>query len=170
MIFSLVALALLLAVAQGFSTRAFLSRASTRVFQEAPEGVGDMGDTSGAGNDAMEAIKAKMEQDPAYDPMKDPEAMQTLEQLIPSEMRDIPNSVERLKVAYADATNGPDAATLAELGETMASFDKKDLISSPSSEWFQAGMPDGEATNDAKLEELYKSLRDANPDIPEEEA
>jgi len=117
--------------------------------------------------DPMAAIRAKMAQDPNYDPMKDPEAMQTLEQMIPPEMREIPNSVERLKVAFTDATSGPDSKTLSELESIAASFDTKELIQSPNSEWFKNGMPDGEATDEAKLQSLYDELKAANPDVPE---
>ena len=121
------------------------------------------------GGDPMAEIRAKMAQDPSYDPMKDPAAMQQLEQMIPSEMRDFPQAVERLKVAFTDATTGPDAKTAAELGEILATIaEKRELISSPNSAWVQGGMQQGESTNEEKLNDLYNQVKAANPDVPEE--
>ena len=61
------------------------------------------------GVDPLEAIRAKMASDPSYNPMSDPQAMQVLESMIPQEMKDLPNAVERLKVSFTDATTGQDA-------------------------------------------------------------
>jgi hypothetical protein len=143
----------ILASAGAFTTRGFV-RSSTSALFQAP------------GGDPMDAIRAKMAQDPNYDPMKDPQAMQMLESIIPAEMREIPNSIERLKVAFQDATTGPDSKTLAELSVELTSSNVKELISSPNSQWFRGGMADSDTTDKAKLDELYSKLQAENPDVP----
>ena len=55
---------------------------------------------------AMNYIKQKQAQDPNYDPSKDPQYQQMMMQLIPAEIRDISSGIERLKVAFKDATEG----------------------------------------------------------------
>ena len=101
--------------------------------------------------DPLEAIKNKMESDPSYDPLKDPQAMQALESMIPTEMREFANAVERLKVTFDDATTGQnpieDLDSLSSIqGDTALNM----LLSSPTSEWFKAGAPD-EPHNEAEL-------------------
>lgn len=55
---------------------------------------------------AMNYIKQKQAQDPNYDPTNDPQYQQMMMQLIPEEIRDVSSGIERLKVAFKDATEG----------------------------------------------------------------
>jgi len=117
-------------------------------------------------NPAIDAIRQKMAADKDYNPMADPQAMQVLESLIPQEMKDIPNAIERLKVAFKDATEGTDA--LADIDGAAAGFtDKKSLISTPTSDWMKGGMsPAG--YDESKKNELKDKVQKANPGVPME--
>merc|ERR1712146_609748 len=111
------------------------------------------------GGDPLEAIKAKMAADPSYNPMSDPQAMQVLESMIPQEMKDLPNAVERLKVSFTDATTGQDA--IEDLDKLASDFqrDKKTLLQSPSSQFFTGGMPKPEDFDENTKADLFKKLR-----------
>jgi hypothetical protein len=120
-------------------------------------------------NDPMDAIRAKMASDPNYDPMKDPQAMQQLEAMIPQEMREFANAIERLKVAFTDATTGNESIEdLDSRLETIAKGLKGgDLISSPQSDFFRNGMPEDNPPFDAaKLKELAEEARRDHPEVP----
>lgn len=118
------------------------------------------------GGDPLEAIKAKMAADPSYNPMSDPQAMQVLESMIPQEMKDIPNAVERLKVSFTDATTGQDA--IENLDQVAAEFagDKKSLLQSPSSNFFTGGMESPDGFDENEKADLFKKLREDYPDVP----
>lgn len=115
--------------------------------------------------DPLEAIREKMQADPSYNPMSDPQAMQVLESMIPEEMKDLPNAVERLKVAFTDATTGQEA--IEDLDAVASEFggDKKSLISTPTSAFFTQGLPEVDF-NEATLDELFKKVREEHPDVP----
>ena len=117
------------------------------------------------GPDPLEAIRQKMAADPSYNPMSDPQAMQVLESMIPEEMKDLPNAVERLKVAFTDATTGQEA--IEDLDAVASEFggDKKSLISTPTSAFFTQGLPEVDF-NEATLDELFKKVREEHPDVP----
>lgn len=117
-------------------------------------------------SDPLGPIRAKMAADPNYNPMADPQAMSVIESLIPAEMREFPNSMERVKVAFKDATSGADSVTnLDSTAETFAN--KQELISSPQSQWFKSGMPNSDYSKD-KADELLKKLKSEFPDVPSE--
>ena len=107
-------------------------------------------------SDPMDAIRARMASDPSYDPMKDPQAMQQLESMIPTEMREFANSVERLKVSFTDATTGTNPLSdLDALGSIQASTKASDLLSAPTSQWFKEGAQDV-AVDEGKLKDYLK--------------
>ena len=118
------------------------------------------------GGDPLEAIKAKMAADPSYNPMSDPQAMQVLESMIPQEMKDLPNAVERLKVSFTDATTGQDA--IEDLDQVASGFegDKKSLLQSPSSSFFSGGMESPDGFDENEKANLFKKLREDYPDVP----
>ena len=118
------------------------------------------------GGDPLEAIKAKMAADPSYNPMSDPQAMQVLESMIPQEMKDLPNAVERLKVSFTDATTGQDA--IENLDQVSSEFEgeKKSLLQSPSSQFFTSGTPSPEGFDENEKADLFKKLREDYPDVP----
>lgn len=119
------------------------------------------------GNPALEAIKAKMAADPNYDPMKDPEAMSTIESMIPDSLRELSGSLARLEVAFKDADanlEGTDA-TLNKAAEGFVN--KKELVSSPNSQWFKDGLP-AASFDSAKKEELEKALASKYPEVKKE--
>ena len=123
-----------------------------------------MSDPTGA-NAAVEAIRAKMAADPNYNHMADPQAMQVIESLIPATMREFPNAIDRLKVAFQDATSGPDAvADLNVAADTFSS--KQELISSPQSKWIKGGMQSTDFSQ-SRLDDLYNKVRQEFPDVPE---
>ena len=118
--------------------------------------------------DPLEEIRAKAKADPNYNPMQDPQAMQVLESMIPAEIKEIPNAVERLKVAIKDSSSGPNA--VADLNKVAADFTgpKSDLISTPTSAWMKAGMPNENPSFSESLKnELKQKVKSANPDVPE---
>jgi hypothetical protein len=116
-------------------------------------------------DDPMAAVRAKMA-DPNYDPMKDPEALRQIENMIPSELRDISNSLARLEVSFKDATSGPDAVD--NLDSRAKDFpNKSELISSPQSKWFKDGQPTDEVPfSQSKKDELFNKLRKEYPEVP----
>ena len=61
--------------------------------------------------DPMDAIREKMKSDPNYHPLQDPQAMQVLENSVPSEIKELMGAIERVKVAIKDATSGANAVT-----------------------------------------------------------
>ncbi|RYH30932.1 hypothetical protein EON65_03890 [archaeon] len=89
--------------------------------------------------DPMDAIRAKMQADPNYDPMKDPEAMRILDSMIPEQLREFGNAIAKLKVALADSITGVESVK--DLNKRVAGMEKKGAISSPTSQWFKSGMP-----------------------------
>ena len=47
-------------------------------------------------------------------------------------------------------------------------FERKDLISSPQSEWFKGGYPsDSEAFSESKKDEYKKAVKSKYPNVPE---
>ncbi len=118
------------------------------------------------GADPLEAIRAKMASDPSYNPMSDPQAMQVLESMIPQEMKDLPNAVERLKVSFTDATTGQDA--IEDINAVAKEFEgeKNNLLSSPSSKFFTSGMPAPTDFDENEKASLFKKLREDYPDVP----
>ena len=125
----------------------------------------NMVDVEGA-SDPLDAIRAKVANDPSYNPMNDPEAMGLLESMLPEEMKEFPNALERLKVALQDATTGADSVS--DIDKFAADIgNKKELISSPTSQWFKDGMPESGAKADqTKLKDLAEKLKAKYPDIP----
>ena len=118
--------------------------------------------------DPLEEIRAKVKADPSYNPMQDPQAMQVLESMIPAEIKEIPNAVERLKVAIKDASSGPNAVV--DLDKVASDFKgpKSDLISTPTSKWMKDGLPnDNPSFSEATKNDLKQKVKAANPDVPE---
>lgn len=119
-------------------------------------------------NGPLDSIRAKMAADPSYNPFNDPQAIQTIETNLPSEIREFGHAIERLKVAFKDANSGPDAAV--DLDSAFATVtNKKDLISSPTSQWFKDGM-DGntdQEPSEVELAELKSKIKDQYPHIPD---
>lgn len=117
--------------------------------------------------DPMDEIRQKMASDPNYNPMQDPQAQAALEAMIPSEMKELPNALERLRIAMKDATTGASAVT--DLNKVASEYKgpKTDLISSPQSEWMKGGMPnDNPAFSDSRKKELLGKIKSAFPEIP----
>ena len=116
--------------------------------------------------DPLEAIRAKMASDPSYNPMSDPQAMQVLESMIPQEMKDLPNAVERLKVAFTDATTGADA--IEDINSVAKDFqgEKASLLSSPASKFFTSGSVAPTDFDENEKANLFKKLREDYPDVP----
>jgi hypothetical protein len=108
---------------------------------------------------AKAALKAKLESDPSYNPTKDPQVQPLLQEILPSHVRDISNSLGRLKVSFQDATSGTEAVE--DLNASAASFpNKAELISSPQSAWFKSGSPDDDVPFDnAKKQALLSKLK-----------
>ena len=110
---------------------------------------------------ALNALKTKMS-DPSYNPTTDPDYSRLMSSLVPTELREISGALERLKVAFKDATTGVDA--VADLDNIAAQFsDKKEVISSPTSNWMKSGFPD-EVASESKLSDLLDKLK---KDFPE---
>ena len=118
------------------------------------------------GPDPLEAVRAKMASDPSYNPMSDPQAMQVLESMIPQEMKDLPNAVERLKVSFTDATTGQDA--IEDINAVAKEFEgeKSSLLSSPSSKFIASGSPAPTDFDENEKANLFKKLREDYPDVP----
>lgn len=116
--------------------------------------------------DPMDEIRAKMEADPSYNPMSDPQAMQVLEGMLPDELKEIPNAIDRMRVALQNAMTGADAVK--DIDAAAAGFtNKQDLISTPTSAWMKAGMPnDNPAFSETLKAEYYDKIRQENPDVP----
>ena len=120
------------------------------------------------GGDPLDAIKQKMAADPNYNPMQDPQAMQVLEGMVPLEMREVSGAIQRLKVAFTDATTGNDAFTLQELNNAAAKYDtKQELISSPNSDFIRSGLSEDVDVSDSRIQELIDQLKAENPEVPE---
>eukprot|EP01039_Chlorochromonas_danica_P003942 gene3942-4313_t len=116
--------------------------------------------------DPMEAIRAKMKANPNYDPTKDPEAMRALESEITGPLREFPNAIQRLRVAYQDVTSGLDPIDDLDARVSAMGADSKGLISSPQSTWLKEGMP-AEKVDKAKKQALREKLRKEFPQVPE---
>lgn len=118
-------------------------------------------------NTQWDALRAKYQSNPNYNPMADPEAQAMLENLIPNEFRDLNNAIERLRVALTDATTGPDA--IENIDTVLSQFTKEELISSPQSQWFRDGRPEPEEPfSEAKLDELTEKAKREYPQVPME--
>ncbi|KAJ1427502.1 hypothetical protein B484DRAFT_397167, partial [Ochromonadaceae sp. CCMP2298] len=117
----------------------------------------------------MDAIRAKMDADEMYNPMTDPEAAELLDDLIPPHLKEFPNAIERLRVAFADAATGPEAVE--DIDAAAEAFpDKVALLSTPTSNWGKGGMKGGKGPPDeAKMAELWEEMRKAYPDMTFEE-
>jgi hypothetical protein len=116
--------------------------------------------------DPLDEIRQKMATDPNYNPMQDPQAQAALEAMIPSEMKELPNALERLRIAMKDATTG--ASAVSDLNKVASEYKgpKTDLISSPQSEWMKGGMPnDNPAFSDSRKKELLGKVKTAFPEI-----
>lgn len=120
-----------------------------------------------AEGDAIDAIRAKMQADPNYNPMTDPSAAAALESLVPDYLKEIPNAIERLNVAFKDATSGADA--ISDIDSVAASFsNKRDLISSPQSDFFTQGMKTEGSVDEGEVEKLLQRLKQQYPEVPHE--
>ena len=108
---------------------------------------------SSSEEDPLEELKRRMQQDPNFNPATDPRMAEALEAAVPSELRDIPLAVERLIVAFRDATTGVDAVE--NLDESAKMFTDEKFISTPQSKWFKEGAPKEEYSSSTK-----SSLRD----------
>jgi hypothetical protein len=122
-----------------------------------------------AENNPLDEIKAKMKANPNYNPMTDPQAAAALDLMIPDYLKELPNAMERLSVAFKDATTGADA--IGDIDKVAESFEnKRELISSPQSEFFRSGMqaPSGGSGDDvaAEIESLVSKLRQQYPEVP----
>ena len=116
--------------------------------------------------DPFAAIKARMASDPNFDPLKDPESMKQLESMVPSEMREFSNAIERLNVSFKDAATGnDDLEALDEVAKIAPQFTSKELLSSPNSAWFKAGAPD-ETYDENKLKDLLRDVQKEYPEVP----
>lgn len=103
-----------------------------------------------ANEELFKNIAAKMSADPNYNPMADPQAMQVLDSIIPQNVKDVGTAIERLKVAFKDATEGPDAKPLSELSDLATKMANKEILSSPTSKWFREGSPETWEGDDAE--------------------
>ena len=57
---------------------------------------------------------------------------------------------------------------IADLDAATQGFERKDLISSPQSEWFRGGYPaDAEAFSESKKEQYKSSVKAKYPSVPE---
>jgi hypothetical protein len=126
---------------------------------------------SEAPTDANEAqwdiLRKKYQANPNYNPMNDPEAAPILENLIPNEFRELKNALQRLRVAFVDASTAPKDADgtpgeAFDLDKMAAQFDKKELIQSPQSKWIKEGMQDVDYSA-SKAEELLEELKKKYP-------
>jgi len=112
-----------------------------------------------------DVLRAKYQANPNYDPMADPEAQAVLENLIPTEFRDMTNAIERLRVALVDATTGTDA--IEDIDNVLSQFNKDELISSPQSKWFSEGRKDPDVPfSQEKLDELTEQAKKQYPAVP----
>jgi hypothetical protein len=118
-----------------------------------------------ANDDPLGEIRAKMQADPNYNPMTDPSATAALDAILPDYLKEIPNAIERLNVAFKDATSSANA--LNDLDAAVSSFsDKRELISSPQSDLFsEAGR---KPPDSGEVERLIKQLRQQFPEVPYE--
>lgn len=115
--------------------------------------------------DPLDAIRAKVAADPSYNPMQDPQAMQALQDSLPQELKDVPTAIQRLKVAFEDATGGVDK--IGDLDSALNDINLKDLISSPTSKWLREGMPkDDPPFSKSRLNELKEELSQKYPQVP----
>lgn len=117
----------------------------------------------------LDELRAKMKANPNYNPMTDPQAASMLDSMIPDYLKELPNAMERLSVAFKDATTGTDA--IGDIDKVAESFEnKRELISSPQSEFFSSGMqaPSGGSDEDvaAEIEGLIDKLRQQYPEVP----
>lgn len=120
---------------------------------------------SNAADDALASIRAKMQANPNYNPLTDPEAAAALDTLVPDYMKEIPNAIERLKTAFQDATTGANA--IADLDSIAAGVvNKRELISSPQSDLFNH--ENKKSPDPAELRRLVDELRQQYPEIPYE--
>lgn len=120
---------------------------------------------SSPADDPLAAIRAKMQENPNYNPLTDPEAAAALETLVPDHMKEIPNAIERLKAAFQDATTGANA--IADLDAVAAGItNKRDLISSPQSDLFSRENKKG--PDPTEVQRLIDKLRQQYPEIPYE--
>ena len=145
-----------LSVAYGFSVSLKSSQLSVRNILR-PLQMSDVED------DPIAELRKKMQSDPNFDPSKDPRMMEALESMIPQELRDMPMAVERLIVAFKDATSGVDAVT--NIDEAAKMFGSESLISSPQSKWFQGGAQD-ETYSESSKKDLLQKLKAAHPEVP----
>eukprot|EP01041_Mallomonas_annulata_P007828 gene7828-16008_t len=121
--------------------------------------------TGGPNDDALKAIREKMAADPSYNPMSDPQAVQIIESMIPDTMRELPNAIERVNVAFKDATTGQDA--VGDVDTLSSVMSKEDAISSPQSKWFKEKFPeDTPAYSESQKDDLLKKARAKFPDVP----
>lgn len=119
--------------------------------------------TGGPNEEAIKAIREKMAADPSYNPMADPQAMQVIDSMIPDAMREVPNAIERLKVAFKDATSGQDSVS--DINSLPSTMSMSEAISSPQSKWFKEKFP-VDAFNQAEKDDLKKKIKAKYPEVP----
>eukprot|EP00607_Mallomonas_marina_P005961 CAMPEP_0182427458 /NCGR_PEP_ID=MMETSP1167-20130531/17211_1 /TAXON_ID=2988 /ORGANISM="Mallomonas Sp, Strain CCMP3275" /LENGTH=108 /DNA_ID=CAMNT_0024609703 /DNA_START=196 /DNA_END=522 /DNA_ORIENTATION=+ len=106
-----------------------------------------------------------MAADPNYNPMNDPAAVASIESMIPDSLRDMPNAIERLKVAFKDAIEGSEAVS--DLDSLPSVLTKEEAISSPQSKWFKEKYPDSDpAFSDSAKEDLLQKVKSEHPEVP----
>lgn len=114
---------------------------------------------SNQGPDVWEPIRRRMKEDPSYDPLKDPEAMQQMQNALPTEFREFGNAMERLKVAFADAKGGVDGLDdLDVLAKTAAALPVSERLSSPQSKFFKEGAKKPEERGRKSLAQINELL------------
>lgn len=119
--------------------------------------------SSGSGGSPLDRFKAKRAADPNYDPLNDPEFMQSLESLVPDELREVYNAMNRLQTAVTEANSR--AEGMDDYDQRVSALNKLDLVSSPQSEWFKSGMPT-EMPNEETLQKLREEMKAKYPQIP----
>jgi hypothetical protein len=115
-------------------------------------------------DDPLAELRKKLKENPNFDYTKDPKMMEALESAIPQELRDMPMAIERLVVAFKDATSGVDS--VANLDDAAKMFGSESLISSPQSTWFKEGAKMDETYSESTKKDLLQKLKSDYPQVP----